>query len=517
MKRRSFLKKSSLVSLPAFLGGFELATLSSSNLFNIVNGDDDKVLVLIDLNGGNDGLSSFVPLDYFDNLANARPNLFLPENQLLTMTDTIGLHPEMVGINNLYDNGNLALVQGVAYPDQNRSHFRSADIWNTGVKADEFKSTGWMGRYFDDEFPGYPSDYPNNDCPDPFAITLGKSLSGTCQGINSNFSLAILDVEYLGGLTTGIEAPLPDDCYGAELGYIVDTFKKSNAYAERIIDAVDSGNSIIDYPNNSIAERLKVIAQMISGGLQTKVFVIRQGGYDTHADQVVEGNTTIGQHAELLSDLSSAIYAFQEDLKALDIDQRVIGMTFSEFGRKIISNAALGTDHGTAAPMMIFGSCINPGVIGSNPEISNNVDIEEGVAMQYDFKSVYGSIMMDWFGVPEADVRNYLFEDFQHIPIINSCLTTNTNNSEPIPNITINSFPNPFDNQVTVELTTDRPETVRIDLTDVVGKRVKTLTNRSLARGNHQISISGHDLNSGVYFVRVEMGKAVKTLRVVKR
>ena len=517
MKRRSFLKKSSLLSLPAFLGGFELATLSSSNLFNIVNGDDDKVLVLIDLNGGNDGLSSFVPLDYFDNLANARPNLYLPENQLLTMTDTIGLHPEMEGINNLYDNGNLTLVQGVAYPNQNRSHFRSADIWNTGVKAEEFKSTGWMGRYFDEEFPGYPGGYPNDDCPDPFALTLGNSLSGTCQGINSNFSLAILDVEYLGGLTTGVEAPLPNDCYGAELGYIVDTFKKSNAYAERIVNAVDSGNSIVEYPDNSIAERLKVIAKMISGGLETKVFVIRQGGYDTHADQVVEGNTTIGNHAELLKDLSSAIYAFQEDLKALNIDQRVIGMTFSEFGRKIISNAALGTDHGTAAPMMIFGSCINPGVIGSNPEISNNVDIEEGVAMQYDFKSVYGSIMMDWFGVSESDVRNYLFDDFQHIPIINSCLTTSTNDSEPSPNITVNSFPNPFDNQFNVDLTTDRPETVRIDLTDVMGKMVKTVTNRSLGQGNHQISISGHDLNPGVYFVRVEMGKAVKTMRVVKR
>ena len=516
MKRRSFLKKSSLVTLPAFLGGYELAALSSSNLFNLVNDDDDKVLVLIDLNGGNDGLSSFVPLDYFDNLANARPNLYLPENKLLTMTDTIGLHPAMEGINNLYDNGNLTLVQGVAYPDQNRSHFRSADIWNTGVKADEFKSTGWMGRYFDDEFPGYPGGYPNDDCPDPFALTLGKSVSGTCQGADSNFSLAIIDVEYLGGLTTGVEAPLPDDCYGAELGYVIDTFKKSNAYAERIVNAVDSGNSIVEYPNNSIAQRLKTIAQMISGGLQTKVFVIRQGGYDTHADQVVEGNTTVGNHASLLKDLSDAIYAFQEDLKALNIDQRVLGMTFSEFGRKIISNAGMGTDHGTAAPMMIFGSCINAGVIGSNPEIGTNVDIEEGVAMQYDFKSVYGSVMMDWFGVSESDVRTYLFEDFQHIPIINDCQTTSTQHVEPTPNIAVDSYPNPFRSQFTVTVTTDRTETVRIDVADVMGKTVKAVTNRSFRQGTHKIPVAGHDLGSGIYFVRVQVGTAVKTLRVMR-
>ncbi len=516
MKRRSFLKKSSLVTLPAFLGGYELAALSSSNLFNLVNGDDDKVLVLIDLNGGNDGLASFVPLDYFDNLANARPNLYLPENDLLTMTDTIGLHPVMEGINNLYDNGNLTLVQGVAYPNQNRSHFRSADIWNTGVRADEFKSTGWLGRYLDDEFPGYPSDYPNDDCLDPFALTLGKSVSGTCQGANSNFSLALLNVEDLGGLTTGVEAPLPNDCYGAELGYVVDTFKKSNAYAERIVSAVDSGNSIVEYPDNSIAQRLKVIAQMISGGLQTKVFVIRQGGYDTHADQVVEGNTTIGNHANLLRDLSDSIYAFQEDLKALNIDQRVIGMTFSEFGRKIISNAGMGTDHGTAAPMMIFGSCINAGVIGSNPEIGTDVDIDEGVAMQYDFKSVYGSVMMDWFGVAEADVRSYLFEDFQHIPIINSCETTSTQHVEPAPNIAVSSYPNPFRNQLTVSVKIDRKETVRIDVADVVGKVVKSITNRSLSQGTHEIPVDSHELKSGIYFVRVQVGKAVKTLRVVR-
>jgi len=167
--------------------------------------------------------------------------------------------------------------------------------------------------------------------------------------------------------------------------------------------------------------------------------------------------------------------------------------------------------------MMIFGSCINAGVIGSNPEIGTNVDIDEGVAMQYDFKSVYGSVMMDWFGVSEADVRNYLFEDFQHIPIINACNATSTNNFDPVPNITVNSFPNPFHNQFTVALTTDRSETVRIDVADVMGKMVKAVTNRSLGRGTHQIPVSGTDLNPGIYFVRVQLGTAVKTVRMVKK
>ena len=129
-----------------------MAAMPSDLMATLINGDSDKVLVLIDLNGGNDGLNTFVPMDAYGNLANARPNVILPENSILEMTDTIGLHPEMTGVKNMFDNSNLTLIQGVGYPDQNRSHFRSADIWNTGSKADEYKPTGWMGRYLDDSF-----------------------------------------------------------------------------------------------------------------------------------------------------------------------------------------------------------------------------------------------------------------------------------------------------------------------------------------------------------------------------
>ena len=178
MKRRSFLKKSGLISLPAFLGGLNLAAMPSRLMESMVNGDSDKVLVLIDLNGGNDGLQTFIPLDAYSNLANARSNIIIPQNQLLDFTDTIALHPSMSGIKNLYEEGNMTLVQGVGYPNQNRSHFRSADIWNTASAADEYLSSGWLGRYLDQEFPGYPTEYPTADCPDPFAISMGPSISG---------------------------------------------------------------------------------------------------------------------------------------------------------------------------------------------------------------------------------------------------------------------------------------------------------------------------------------------------
>lgn len=515
MKRRSFIKKSAIFSLPAFMGGFSVSAMPSRLMETIINGDSDKVLVLIDLNGGNDGLNTFIPLDAYDNLVNARQNVIIPQNQIIPMTDTIGLHPILTGVKNMYENGNLSIVQGVGYPNQNRSHFRSADIWNTASAADEYLSSGWLGRYLDSVFPGYPGDYPNADCLDPFAITMGNSISGTCQGMESNFSMGIIDPENVGGLDSGIEVPLPNDCYGDELGFLVDSFRQANAYGERVVQAVDNGSSNESlYPNTKLATQLKVIAKMISGGLQTKVFVLKHGGFDTHANQVEPSDTTLGWHANLLQELSGAIYAFQEDIKQLGLADRVLGMTFSEFGRKIRSNAGDGTDHGSAAPMIFFGTCLNQTVIGDNPQISDNVDIEEGVAMQYDFRSVYGSVLMDWFGVEETDVINLLTDQFQYIPVIGSCITS----TEEIKlNLEANVAPNPFDNNFQLSFEMEDAGTVRIDLFDVVGKVVKHISNQRLVAGPHRITIEGHDLASGVYFTRVQIGSAVKTLRVVKK
>lgn len=521
MKRRSFLKKSALVSLPAVMGGFSLSAMPSRLMSSLINGDNDRVLVLIDLNGGNDGLHTFIPLDAYDNLANARQNIILPENQLLDFTDTIGLHPEMTGIKNLYDNGNLTVVQGVGYPNQNRSHFRSADIWNTASAANEYLDTGWLGRYLDQEHVGYPEGYPNEDCPDPFAITMGSTISGTCQGGQSNFSMAILNTNNIGGLTTGVEVPLPEDCYGDEMGFLIETFKKSNAYAERVIEAADMGNTNSGlYPNSRLADRLKTIARLISGGLQTKIYVVQLGGFDTHADQVDSNDNTEGNHAYLLRTLSDAIYAFQEDIKAMGLQDRVLGMTFSEFGRKIRSNAGLGTDHGSAAPMMFFGNCLNPGIIGANPEIATNVDIEEGVAMQYDFRSIYGSVLKDWFEVSEEDITNLLIPDFQYVPVLGACQTTSTNdiNLEMAAEV----FPNPCDNYCSLVLTIADPDSyrehhVRIDLFDVVGKLIRNISDQSLSAGEHRIGIEMHSQTNGVYFVRTQIDDAVQTLRVVKQ
>jgi uncharacterized protein (DUF1501 family) len=187
MKRRSFLKTSSVVSLPLLLNGMPISAYSRSRLFNFLNTETDKVLVLIQLNGGNDGLNTILPLDQYDNLANVRSNIIIPEGSALPIDDVTAFHPNMTGLRDLYLDGKMEIVQSVGYPNQNRSHFRSTDIWTSGSPADEAWNTGWLGRWMDGDHPTFPDAYPNPDFPDPLALTVGSLVSTTCQGSAANF------------------------------------------------------------------------------------------------------------------------------------------------------------------------------------------------------------------------------------------------------------------------------------------------------------------------------------------
>lgn len=518
MKRRNFLRASSAMSLPFFVKGTPMSALMRSSAFTTLNGDSDRVLVLVQLNGGNDGLNMLVPIDQYDNLANARPNIILPESSLIKLDDTNGFHPVMPGMADLYNDAKLNIIQGVGYPNQNRSHFRSTDIWSTGSAADEFLTSGWLGRYFDSKFPGYPEGFPNGDCPDPFAMTIGSQVSATCQGLSSNFSLAVTNPSSLGQLPVGVEGMVdPNSCYAVEIDYIRTTISQSNAYATVISNAADNGNSMATYPdNNSLADQLKIVAQLISGGLQTRVYVVSLGGFDTHANQVINGDVSNGDHANLLQQLSEAVAAFQEDLRLLDLEKRVVGMTFSEFGRRIKSNAAFGTDHGSAAPLMVFGSCVNPGFIGDNPEISDTVDNQEGVAMQYDFRSVYGSLLMDWFEVEESEVRSLLYQEFQYLPILQLCESVATEDPVLTPDsIDLTCHPNPFQEWVTLTFHSER-EWVRVSIFDAIGSEIRVLAEQQFAEGEHRIQFEARDLPPGTYFCRIVTRERQKTKRMVK-
>ncbi|MEZ5044582.1 MAG: DUF1501 domain-containing protein [Saprospiraceae bacterium] len=516
MQRRNFLRNAgAIASFPFFLKGMSISALAESSLFDAVNNDSDRVLILVQLNGGNDGLNMLIPMDQYSKLFNARSEIIIPESKILSVAgSSLGFHPKMDGMRDLFQDGKLGIVQSVGYPNHNRSHFRSTEIWTTGSPSEEFWNTGWAGRYLDDSYPGFPQSYPNQDHPDPFAISMGYLVSDTCQGQAANFSLALTDPFGLRPLSESDSTAMDNSLYGMELDFLQSTISQTNSYGIRITDAAESGNNMVTYPDTDLAKQLKNVALLISGGMKTRIYTVNLGGFDTHAMQVDNGDKTEGRHADLLETLSGAIHAFQEDLRLLGIEDRVMGMTFSEFGRQIRSNGSSGSDHGTAAPLLLFGSCVNSQIMGDNPEIPANVEVQEGVPMQYDFRDVYGSILVDWFGMDMGQVGKMLHEDFQYLPLV-SCSISAANDLTSAPPIEMDNYPNPFENWTTIRFKT-ASEWAKLSIFDAMGNELRVLTNQKLMEGEHEIRFDAGDLPAGNYYYRLLLKDRQRTKPMVK-
>jgi uncharacterized protein (DUF1501 family) len=256
--------------------------------------------------------------------------------------------------------------------------------------------------------------------PDPLAIQISSSVSLALQGQHQGMGLAIRNPQQFYNLVKGTDTnnftSAPDNQYGDMLTFIRHVQLESKSYSGRINEATSRAPNRSSYPNTGLANQMKMVAQMIAGGLKTRVYVVSMGGFDTHASQVVTSDTTLGRHADLLRQLSDAILAFQSDLKYYGIEDKVVGMTFSEFGRRPYSNGSNGTDHGTAAPMFVFGKNIQGGLFGKNVDLTNFE--RNNLKMQHDFRQVYASMMSQWFGVGETDMNGIMKRDFPQIPIL---------------------------------------------------------------------------------------------------
>lgn len=450
MKRRNFLRTVGALSMPALInGGIAAAPLELFTQF--INPNSDKILVLVRLSGGNDGLNTLIGLDQLSNLRQVRPNVALPNSGVIGLTATVGLHKNMTGMKALFDDGKLGAIQAVGYPNQNRSHFRSTDIWTSASDANEVLSTGWLGRYLDGDHPEFPTGYPNDEFDYPLAMTMSNGVSGTCQGMSSNFSVSVRNPNTFTYIAPGGDTPLPDNFYGDEVSFVRNLIGQSNEYGEVVTTAASNGNNLADnYTDGPLSEQLRNIALLLSGGIQTKIFVATLGGFDTHSQQVA-GDNTEGVHAGLMAELSNSIKAFMDDLALLGFGDRVMGLTFSEFGRRIRSNQSNGTDHGNAGPMFLFGDCVQGGILGNNPEIDTEVAQNIGVPFQYDFRDVYGSVLVDWFDVPEATVSNLLTGGFNYLPVASGC-------SQSLPVDLMSITARGMDKEIHVEWSTSREE-----------------------------------------------------------
>jgi uncharacterized protein (DUF1501 family) len=436
--RRDFLRTTLLGgaltwTVPSFVAQTFSALHAEADgaLTQVATGKDGPILVLIQLAGGNDGLNAVVPYtnDYY---YQARPTIGIPANQVLTLNDTLGLNPALTGFKNLFDAGHLSVVNGVGYPNPNRSHFRATEIWQTASDEDKYLTDGWLGRYFDNACQG---------CDPTVAINIGPRLP---QAFSSHAPTGISlenpdSYRFMGSGKNDDETlayrsmytPNPDDIAadsgsnsGASVSMVSGTVTLQNGqsaldFLERTsMDAQVSSDKIraiaaktasgTDYPHSGLANNLKLVARLIAGGLPTRVFYVSQGGYDTHTGQR-------GGQDGRLRELGDAVKAFTDDLTAMGEFDRVMIMTFSEFGRRVVENGSQGTDHGAAAPMFLIGSKMKAGLLGAEPSLAP-VDLQDGdIKYNTDFRSVYASILQDWLKTNSVPI---LGKQFPTLPII---------------------------------------------------------------------------------------------------
>ncbi|MCS7036704.1 MAG: DUF1501 domain-containing protein [Saprospiraceae bacterium] len=438
MKRRDFLKIIPAAGISSFvLNGFTMRPFANSRLAHIISGCDDvreRALVLIQLKGGNDGLNNLVPLAQYSRYRALRPTTGLAENAVIELDSTlkdskrVGLHPAMQALKDLYDRGWVSIVQGAGYPNPNQSHFKSTDLWLTGgdgTPANFNIGSGWMGRSLQALFPDVEGA-PTPTMPDPLGIQVGDtnpSLGFHTETEHQNaINLSGQDpagfyslVQTIGG------APVlnaPDSEHGEELAYIMSVERSVNQYAKRITDVFNAGTNAGTYPNTALANQLKTVARLIRGGSKTKIFLCSIGGFDTHNAQVDSGDTTKGVHADLLRTLSEAIKAFVDDLDKMSIAHRAVVCTFSEFGRCAAENGSFGTDHGTLAPMYIVGKGVNPGVLGTNVNLSDLTADNQLKGTQHDYRQVFATLLQDWLGANNWVIAESLFAPYAKVPLI---------------------------------------------------------------------------------------------------
>lgn len=442
MKRREFLRYAASASvLPVMLDGFGLKAMTRQSalvqsLLGTTAAFSDRILVIIYLNGGNDGLNTVIPLDQLSMYNNLRSNIAIPQSSILPLQGNVatGLHPAMTGMRDLYNDGKLSIIHSVSYPNPDQSHYRATDIWMTATDADVTSASGWAGRYLENRFTGYPVGYPNSQMDDPLAIQIGYLTSIALLGSSQSMGIAINDpnsfYELVGSGDVAPDTDLPPGDAGDLIAFIRKQQTLSVSYAGQIKQAADAGKNLATYPdasaNNALADQLKIVARLIHGGLTTKVYFVSLNGFDTHSGQVDPSNTTLGAHAALLGKVSDAIAAFQQDLNLQGTEDRVVGMTFSEFGRRANSNNSRGTDHGVAAPMFVFGTSVKHRTIGHNPDLSNLTGEvgNKDVTMQIDFRRVYTDILNDWFGTTHTTTDTLLFHDFPTVSLFSDTVET---------------------------------------------------------------------------------------------
>jgi uncharacterized protein (DUF1501 family) len=526
MQRRTFLRRTAsalaLGTAAQTLGGMPLyADSPVKNLGgNIAN--TDNILVIIQLFGGNDGLNTVIPADNPD-YYRLRPTLGIPK---ATATRLFGsnvyLHPALSrnvpfgGMQQLYQDGRLAIIQGVGYENPNLSHFRSTDIWLSGFNNSSPNARltdGWIGRHLASRYATGAAGQAS--LPDyPLCIQVGGTLSTMLKSdTRGDMGIALADPEEFFRLGRGLT---PDDeemvetstvdtsTFAAEYNYIRTIAQKSDRYSHVVKQAFDRGRNTVDYASG-FSQQLRMVSRLISGGLQSKVYLVYLGGFDTHVlQQQPDGS---GIHPRLLRDLSTGIAQFMRDALQQGFADRVVGMTISEFGRRPHENGSAGTDHGAAGVQFVFGNNVNGNVFGTLPDLqnlNNNGDLQ----YQYDYRRVYANVLQAWLGASEQDTTSILGERIAPLPVVNRRATTSVSEAaQMVSGGTVAVYPNPSQGLSTVAFELRSAAHVNLALFTIEGRLVQTVFDGTLSTGLHNLPCAvASGLAGGAYICMLRVG-----------
>lgn len=404
LSRRNFFKYSAFAStsllIPNFLKEFEAKELYADTAFQKI-AKGGKKLIIVQLSGGNDGLNTVIPFRN-DNYYEQRPQLSIQKNKVLKLNDELGLNPEMKGLKEIFAKGNLSIMNSVGYPNPDRSHFRSMDIWQSGSSSSEYINTGWVGRYLDSEC---------ESCKTPYsAIEVDSTLNLVMKGERRN-GIALQDPKkfYVDSSEKFLSDVSKKNIHqdDSNVAYLYKTLIETTSSAEYVYENSKIYKSKTLYPNSQFGKNLRTIAEMINSGIDTSVYYVSMNGFDTHINQK-------GRQEALLNELSRGLYSLTEDLRSADRLNEVLILTFSEFGRRVKQNASGGTDHGTANNVFLIGGNLkSPGFYNAQPDLT---DLDEGdLKYEIDFRSIYATLLNKWLN---ADDKYVLGNNFEFLNLI---------------------------------------------------------------------------------------------------
>lgn len=432
--RREFLRTTVLGSalswtVPTFLANTfsALHADAADSATQIATGKDSTILVVLQMAGGNDGINTVVPYSS-DDYHKARPRIGLKPAEVLKLSDAVGLNDKLTGFKALYDAGQLAVVQGVGYPNPNRSHFRSTEIWQTASDSNRFEQQGWLGRYFDNACSGsdpavgiavgnrspqaFAAKTPRSICfsnPRNYRFESGDRVGRNATDLTEAYYRKLNEPDDVAGDNSGgsigaISGPAMHS--NSPLDFIERTALDAQVSSDEIRAVVNRVQNKVEYPASPLANSLKLVAKLIGGGMSTRIYYVSQGGYDTHTNQVPT-------QSRLLKELGDSVKAFTDDLKAQGNLGRVLVMTFSEFGRRVAENASGGTDHGAAAPLFLVGDKVKAGLLGRYPSLAPPDLFRGDIKFTVDFRCVYAAVLEHWLKTKSIPILGRKFAPLQ--------------------------------------------------------------------------------------------------------